>query len=73
MEKKSPLHIVDRNNSQSLVESGSGLVVFEQQALVHPEEYNKEDASYWIQYWQARAIHQARPQIGKNLCINVVT
>jgi len=72
MEQQAPFNVVNRLNRKALVKPRSSLVIFQEQALVDPEQDEEENASNWVKNRQPRAVHQARPQVRKNLGIDIV-
>ena len=72
MEQQAPFNVVNWLYCKALVEPGSSLVIFQEQALVYPEQDEEENASNRVKNRQPRAVHQARPQVSKNLGIDIV-
>jgi hypothetical protein len=49
------------------------LVVPEQKKFDHPIEHEVENASDGVEDWETTAVHQAAPEVGEELGVDVMT
>jgi hypothetical protein len=73
MEKEAKFEIFDGLKREFFVELVCSLVVPEQQKLDHPIEHKVEDAGDGVEDGQTTAVHQAAPEVGEQLGIDVMT
>ena len=73
MEEEAKFEIFDGLKREFFVELVCSLVVPEQQKLDHPIEHEVEDAGDGVEDGEATAVHQAAPEVGEQLGIDVMT
>tara|TARA_B110000285_G_scaffold196464_1_gene227451 strand:+ start:448 stop:690 length:243 start_codon:yes stop_codon:yes gene_type:complete len=73
MKEEAKFEIFDGLKRKFFVELMCSLVVLEQKKLDHPIEHEVEDAGDGIEDWETTAVHQAAPEVGEELGIDVMT
>jgi hypothetical protein len=73
MKEDAKFEIFNGLKRKFFVELMCSLVVLEQKKLDHPIEHEVEDAGDGIEDGEATAVHQAAPEVGEELGIDVMT